>query len=215
MAPLDAAAGAARIISGGEDSRLNSRPRKTALLVIVAAAMAASAAGIALAIRGDLPRRFDTVVDGRLFRSGEVTPAQLERISQRYGVRAVISLLDPTTDESRAEAAVAERLGMRWINVPLTGDGASTPESRERIKAALFDESLGPTLVHCAAGANRTGLTIGMYRIHKQGWTATQVLDEMRSYGFEDLPKHQNLRDALAAEEALAAAARQADDAGR
>ncbi len=55
-------------------------------------------------------------------------------------------------------------------------------------------------LVHCAAGVNRTGLAIGLYRIHQEGWSVAQVLAEMRRYGFEDLPKHESLRGALLTE---------------
>ena len=187
-------------------AHLRRRWRITAIALAAGAIAAVSV--YALIIRGDLPKRFAPVVDGRLYRSGEITPAELEHVAQRYRIRTVISLLNPDNDESRAEQAAAARLGLRWINIPLTGDGASTPADREQIKAALFDDALGPTLVHCAAGANRTGLTIGMYRIHRQGWTVAQVLEEMRRFGFDDLDKHQNLRDALAAEEALAAEAR-------
>jgi len=61
-----------------------------------------------------------------------------------------------------------------------------------------------PTLVHCAAGVNRTGLAVGMYRLHCQGWSLAQVMAELRANDFEDLPKHQNLRDALQAEAQLA-----------
>jgi len=72
----------------------------------------------------------------------------------------------------------------------------------------LLDPALRPILVHCAAGVNRTGLAIGMYRLHVEGWTLEQVLEEMRHFGFEDLPKHENLRNALAAEAELARRAR-------
>jgi len=147
-----------------------------------------------------LPKRFGVVEAGRLYRCGEVTPGQLERVAREYRVRTVLSLLDPAVPESVAERQAAERLGLRWVNVRLPGDGASTPEQREQVKAVLLDEAAAPLLVHCAAGVNRTGLAVGMYRLHRQGWTIEQVLEEMRSYDFEDLPKHQALRAALAAE---------------
>jgi protein tyrosine/serine phosphatase len=147
-----------------------------------------------------LPKRFDVVVEGRLYRCGEVAPEQLKRVASDYGIRTVLSLLNPDAPESIAERQAAERLGLRWINVPLPGDGTSTPADRERIKAVLFDPAAAPLLVHCAAGTNRTGLAIGLYRIHQQGWSVEQVLEEMRRYGFEDLRKHEDLRQALSTE---------------
>ena len=136
------------------------------------------------------PKRFGVVAEGRLYRSGEISPPELEHVAGAYGLRTVLSLLNPDVPESAAERRAAERLGLRWINVPLPGNGASTPAQRERIKAVLFDPEAGPILVHCAAGTNRTGLAVGMYRLHRQGWTLDQVLSEMREYGFEDLPRH-------------------------
>ncbi len=151
------------------------------------------------------PKRFAVVEADKVFRSGEVSPAQLENVVRERGVRTVLSLLDPTVPESVAERAAAERLGVRWLNVPLGGDGASNPAQRELIRSIVLDASLQPLLVHCAAGANRTGLACGMYRLHQHGWTVEQVLAEMRRIGFDDLPKHENLRQSLAAEARLAA----------
>ena len=147
-----------------------------------------------------MPKRFGVVEPGRLYRCGEISPAQLEHLAAEYHLRTVLSLLAPDAPESVAERQAAERLGLRWVNVPLPGNGASTAEERTRIKAVLFDLDAGPTLVHCAAGTNRTGLAVGMYRLHRHGWTLEQVLAEMRDFGFEDLPKHENLRQALEAE---------------
>jgi protein tyrosine phosphatase (PTP) superfamily phosphohydrolase (DUF442 family) len=157
------------------------------------------------------PKRFGEVAPGRLYRSGDITPDELEYVSKTAGVRTVLSLLNPDAPESVAERVAARRLGLRWENVPLPGDGASTAEERERIKRVLFDPAAAPLLVHCSAGTNRTGLTIGMYRIYKEDWTVDQALAEMRRYGFEDLPKHENLRAALRTEWAEAHAAEQSE----
>lgn len=146
-----------------------------------------------------LPKRFATVVEGQLYRSGRVSPRQLARLKDEYAIGRVVCLLDSDVPETQAERAEAERLGLDWRNVPLTGDGASTPGERELILALLTAPDAPPTLVHCAAGANRTGLAVGLYRICVQGWTYEQALDEMRAIGFEDEPQHENLRQALAA----------------
>lgn len=152
-----------------------------------------------------LPKRFAPVVEGKLYRSGLVKPEQLEHLQATVGIKRVISLLNPDAPESVAEKQAAERLGIEWQNIPLPGDGASTPQERDRIRALLDLPGDKPTLIHCAAGSNRTGLAIGMYRLHKQGWPLDRVMADMRAMGFEDKPKHQELRDALAAEAELAA----------
>jgi protein tyrosine/serine phosphatase len=180
--------------------------RKGTLAVLVTLALVA-AAGAALWLKegGQLPRRFAVVDPGRLYRGGEVSPGQLERLQRVFGIERVISLLDPDTAGSRAEQTAARRLGIEWHNVRLSGDGASTPADREQIRGLLMQPGAPPTLVHCAAGVNRTGLAVGMYRLHCQGWTLAQVMAELRATDFEDQPKHQSLRDALASEAELAA----------
>lgn len=151
-----------------------------------------------------LPKRFAAVEEGRLYRSGTLKPGQLERLKRDYHVGTVLSLCNPDAPESAAERSEAERLGIRWLNVPLTGDGASTPEDRDRIRAAVLADADEPMLVHCSAGVNRTGLAVGMYRLYRQGWTLEQVMREMKQFDFEDEPHHENLRQALAAESAAA-----------
>ena len=151
-----------------------------------------------------LPKRFAVVESEKVFRSGVVTPAQLEYVTHEFGLRSVLSLLDPKAPESIAEKAAAERLGLRWINVPLPGNGASDAAQRARIRAVLLDPSLEPILLHCAAGTNRTGLAAGMYRLYVQHWPLDAVLDEMFTFGFENEPKHRNLLEALRSEAELA-----------
>lgn len=187
---------------------LRSLSQRRARLALALLAVTASGAALVYMQRRATPKRFGVVEEGRLYRCGEITPHELEYVTRKYGLRTVLSLLNPEVPESTAERETAERLGLRWVNVPLPGDGASTPEDRDRIKAVLFDPAAAPFLVHCAAGTNRTGLAIGMYRIHQQGWTTAQVLAEMRRYNFEDLPKHENLRQALATEWQKAQSAR-------
>lgn len=152
-----------------------------------------------------VPKRFGVVVAGELYRCGDVTPEQLAQLVQSHHIVAVLSLLNATAPQTIAEREAAKRLGIEWYNVPLTGDGASTPADREKIKRILFAERAGPLLVHCSAGTNRTGLTVGLYRICKQGWTFEQVLAEMKDYDFEDEAHHENLREALKSEAAMVA----------
>ena len=151
-------------------------------------------------LRSRLPKRFSEVVPAQLYRCGTVSPAQLRELHAKYGIRTVLSLLNPEAPESVAERTAAESLHINWLNVPLRGNGASTPADRERIKSIITDDSLGPILVHCAAGTNRTGLAIGLYRIHRQGWSAEQVLEEMKRFDFEDDSDHENLRAAIISE---------------
>lgn len=183
------------------------RRRTSQLVVASLVCVAMLGGGAAWWVSGQTPKRFAEVAEGRLYRSGELTGAQLERLHDERGIGRVICLLNEEAPETAAEKVVAEQLGLDWQNVSLRGDGASTREDRDRLRALLLDSDAPPTLVHCAAGVNRTGLAVGMYRLHRDGWPLERVLEEMRAFGFEDLPKHEDLRQALAEEAELALSA--------
>lgn len=174
--------------------------RRVCLLTLTTLALAGVATALLWRQCTLRPKRFAAVVDERLYRSGALTPAQLERLQRDCRIGRVVSLLDADAPQTVAERAAARRLGIEWHNIPLRGNGASTPADRQRILQLLRVPDAPPTLVHCAAGVNRTGLAVGLYRLHVQGWTLDQVLAEMRRFDFENLPRHENLRQALAAE---------------
>ncbi len=151
-----------------------------------------------------LPKRFAAVVPDALYRSGAVSPAQLQKLAQEHGIERVVCLLNADAEETRAERDAAQRLQIEWHNVPLPGNGASTPEERKQIIGLLLAPDAGPTLVHCAAGATRTGLAVGLYRLYHDGWSVEQVLAEMRHFGFEAGPQHECMMSALREEAAEA-----------
>jgi protein tyrosine/serine phosphatase len=168
------------------------------LISAVTVAVFAYAGSAALWWHGQrLPRRFAAVVDGKLYRSGEVLPGQLKRMRDDYGIRRIISLLRADAPITAAERRTADYLGIEWHNVPLPGDGSSTPAEREQILALLAEPDAPPTLVHCAAGVHRAGLAAGLYRLHCQHWPLERVLAEMRGFGFKESPRHGNLLHAL------------------
>jgi protein tyrosine/serine phosphatase len=147
-----------------------------------------------------LPKRFAAVVEGRLYRSGEIMPGQLERMQRDYGIGRVVSLLNATAPVTAAERRTAEQLGIQWYNVPLRGDGASTPGDRQRILDLLSEPNAPPTLIHCAAGVHRTGLAVGLYRLRCQHWPLARVRAELEAFGFKVSAKHGNVLDALSQE---------------
>lgn len=183
-------------------------PRRTSafqrvLGVVGSLCLLGAVVGLVVVEWGRLPKRFAAVVPGELYRSGELTPRHVAELKQRVGLARVISLLDPndpdSAAESDAERAACERLGIRWENVPMRGNGDSTPEARTRLLDLLRIRDAGPTLVHCAAGANRTGVAIGLHRICNEGWTADQALAEMERFDFKADEKHRGAVEAIRA----------------
>lgn len=181
------------------------RRNPRAVPIVVATTIAVVVVGFASWYQSSLwPKRFAVVDEGRLYRSGEVSADQLRRLRDTYGIERVICLLNAEEPVTQQEREAVENLGLKWENISLSGDGASDAARRDALRALLLDPDAPPTLVHCAAGVNRTGLAVGMYRIHHDGWTYEQVYEEMLRFDFDDLPKHENLRQALREEAARA-----------
>jgi protein-tyrosine phosphatase len=154
--------------------------------------LAAAAAGwlIALDRQGRLVwDHWDEAKRGILYRSGQLTAAQLKEATRRYDIRTVVNLQMPG-EELDAERALTKALGVDFVNLPMPGDGFGEEwQFREILKIIDIPERR-PVLVHCARGTCRTGAAVAMYRFERDGWTIDDVAVEMRrqTYRYGWLP---------------------------
>jgi protein tyrosine phosphatase (PTP) superfamily phosphohydrolase (DUF442 family) len=147
---------------------------------VTLASLAASWGVWILADRGYRHTRWDhwdVVKPGILYRSGQLSPDELEQAVARFGIRTVVNLRLPT-ENGTEEKAVARSLGVDYRNYPMPGDGFGL-ESQFREFLELFDQpERQPVLVHCARGTCRTGAAVAMYRFERDGWTIEDVQRE-------------------------------------
>jgi protein tyrosine phosphatase (PTP) superfamily phosphohydrolase (DUF442 family) len=123
---------------------------------------------------------FRTVVPGRVYRSGQLGPAHLDRIIRTYGIRSVISLRGGADHQPwyREESRVCRRLGVRHYRAELRSSALPRPEQAAEL-VRLFDEAEHPILFHCEGGADRSGLAATLY-LHLQSGLS---LDEAQRRG--------------------------------
>lgn len=107
---------------------------------------------------------FHTVIAGELYRSGQPSATQLETWVRTHGIRTVINLrgANPGKGWYDREVATAAALGVEHIDIKVKSSILVTPEQTERIVQALRTAPK-PILVHCEAGADRTGLAAALY----------------------------------------------------
>lgn len=112
------------------------------------------------------------IAEGRLYKSGEMSPEALRETVRDYGIRTVIDLRhdDPKSEVERA--AMAE-IGVRYFNIP----SRQVPDE-DGVKAFLqvMDETLAnpalrPVLIHCKDGTGRSPLFSAIYRMEYEGWS--------------------------------------------
>jgi len=107
------------------------------------------------------------------------------------GVKTVIDL---TKDGEASEAGTVERLGMKFLRIPLTTTDTPSPKAVENFLAIVNDPSNLPVYVHCQGGRHRTGAMTAIYRLTHDHWTADQAYGEMKKFGFETFIGHPQLK---------------------
>lgn len=140
---------------------------------------------LALAVRPTaVPKRFGIVEPGKIYRSGEMTPAALEWAHKKFGIRTVVDLgaYPLGSADERREQLTAEALGITRYRLPLEGDATGNPNYYVQALRVLSDASKHPVLIHCNAGAQRTGCAVLLYRRIIQGKDFYRAFEETGDY---------------------------------
>lgn len=163
-------------------------PRRWALAVLLAVALATGGAVVWHKYVRHLffARNFGVVVDGRIYRSGQNSAGVLRRLAKDLELRTIIDLGGTSgKPATRTERAVTHALGIRRYEFGLPGDGTGDPDRWAAVARILADETAHPVLVHCAAGAQRTGTAVLLYRNLIEGWPIARAYAEAFEYGHE------------------------------
>lgn len=159
-------------------------------------------------------------VDGHVYRGAQATDEGVQYLA-KIGVRTVIDLRE-ADERSKEEESVVTAVGMKYVNVPMTGLTPPTDAEITKILGVLEDDSAGPVFVHCKRGADRTGAVIASYRIDHDHWENARALNEAMARGmsFFQFPRQSYIRafqprtiEAKAAAAKAASAATSASDA--
>ncbi len=121
-------------------------------------------------------RNFRPLTD-KLLTGGMPTAEQLRSASQA-GVQVVINLapFEPERDLA-GEDALAESLGMRYINIPVDWQ-APTRRNLDDFFQAMDANRDRKVLVHCRANYRASGF-VALYRILRLGWSRAEAFPDM------------------------------------
>ncbi len=131
-----------------------------------------------------------------LYRSGEPTEAGFNQLP-KHGIKTVIDLRAPA-ERTKNEAAWADKLGIKYINLPMSSEPPTKKQVQTFMTAvteAKNDKAKGAVLLHCAHGSDRTGCLVGIWRVTEDGWKYPEAYKEMRHYWFT--PKFTKLSGAV------------------
>jgi protein tyrosine/serine phosphatase len=113
-----------------------------------------------------LTGNFHTVEQGVIYRSGQLSGTQFQSRIKENGIRTVINLRGNNAgrswydDEMKASALT----GVQHIDFPLSSGKELTDDQLIKLTALLRD-SPRPLLIHCEAGADRSGLASALYEL--------------------------------------------------
>ncbi|MBS7556441.1 dual specificity protein phosphatase family protein [Ancylobacter dichloromethanicus] len=111
-----------------------------------------------------LTGNFNTVVAGEFYRSGQLSPAQIADYVQTYGIKTIINLRGDNTGRAwyDAELVEANRLNVAHLNFGISARRELTATKAAEL-IALMKDAKKPILIHCQAGADRSGLASALY----------------------------------------------------
>ncbi|MBB3397382.1 MULTISPECIES: tyrosine-protein phosphatase [unclassified Rhizobium] len=124
-------------------------------------------AGIATALYPaylQLAGNFHTVIKGELYRSAQPSPRLLETYVRENGIKSIINLRasgDKGTWYS-AEVATSQQLGVTHVDFPMSASKVMSSERADEL-VKLMASLPKPILIHCQAGADRSGLAAALY----------------------------------------------------
>lgn len=109
------------------------------------------------------PRAWGVVDENKVYRSGHPVRDQFEYVVKKYKLKSVLILTGSMPKELEQENKIAAEENMKILFLPISDKAPLTKENLFKI-VEFLQESPKPLLIHCRAGADRTGLVSAIYR---------------------------------------------------
>jgi tyrosine-protein phosphatase SIW14 len=129
-------------------------------------------------------------MDERFYRGAQPLEGDFQSLKD-LGVNTVIDLRNDPTDY---EKTAVEALGMKYVNIPMSGWKTPKDKQIEQFLQLMNDSSTGTVYVHCKAGIHRTGVAGAVYRFTKYGWNYDKAYKEMKNFNFSSGLVHGSLK---------------------
>jgi len=113
---------------------------------------------------------FHAITPGEAYRSSQMDRDELEHYIRKYAICSVINLQGRHDGKGwyTEENDVCRETGIRHYDLNMTSDQAP---SESEIKALLdiYETAPRPVLIHCQAGADRSGLAAALWKVAVDG----------------------------------------------
>lgn len=143
------------------------RLRKPLLsMAVIVAALSVAAGGFYSYLH--LTENFHEVERGVLYRSAQMSGAQIERVAETYGIHSILNLRGANhgKDWYYEEIAAAKSKGIVHYDFDISARRFVAPNEAEQI-IVIIRNAPKPILIHCKDGADRTGLVAALFRFSR------------------------------------------------
>ncbi|MBK9709243.1 MAG: tyrosine-protein phosphatase [Acidobacteria bacterium] len=130
-------------------------------------------------------------VNDFLYRGGQPEGSDYRELS-KMGIKTI---LDLRADSEPDEKSMAEKAGLRYLQLPLEPKSYPPADAAAKFLAIVNDKTNWPVFVHCNGGRHRTGVMIAVYRMTNEKWTVEQAYEEMKKFDFYTRFGHGSYKD--------------------
>lgn len=125
------------------------------------------------------------VTQSGLLVGGQPSLTQLKEI-QEAGYRTVVNLRTPDEPGDEGEPAAVERLGMKYVSIPVPGAVGLTEQNARALGKALSRRDALPAVVHCSIG-QRAAALLGLKAFVVDRLSASASIDLAKGLGLTTL----------------------------
>ena len=161
--------------------RISLRKFPTALIAIFCFSIFAAAQSTPTSFPGVNIGNFGQM-DERFYRGAQPLESDYQALKD-LGINTIIDLRN---DPMAYEKGAAEALGMKYVNIPMSGWKSPKQTDVDEFLALVKNPDTGKFFVHCKAGIHRTGVVGAAYRYTNDGWDYDKVYKEMKNYNYSN-----------------------------
>lgn len=118
-----------------------------------------------------------------MYRSAQPTARGLRTLVQEYGIRSIINLRGEQhgQDWYEGELAVSQELGLERVDIKMSAN--RLPHRQDLILLLdAFNRLPRPILIHCKAGADRTGEAVAIFALDHLKWPKRKAAAQLHPY---------------------------------
>lgn len=109
---------------------------------------------------------FHAITPGEAYRSAQMDRDELEYYIKRYNIRSILNLRGENPDNSwyKEEMEVSKEQDVKHYDISLSASREPTEDDIHKLMW-IFKNAQRPVLIHCQAGADRSGLVSAMWKV--------------------------------------------------